>query len=82
MIGTSVSVTFAIRCIPPTNTNNAISATTTPTAACGTPNAVWKAAAMELDCTALPINPSARMINTAKIPASTFPNVPLNAARI
>ena len=62
------------------NTKIAITATTRPIIHCGIPNAVWKDAAIELDCTALPINPSASVINIAKIPARTFPNVPLNAA--
>ena len=78
--GTIVSVTFAIRSIPPANTKSAITATTTPIIHCGIPNAVWNDAAIELDCTALPINPSASVISIAKIPARTFPNVPLNAA--
>ena len=40
MIGTIVSVTFAILEIPPTNTNNAIAAIMIPTTICGIPNAV------------------------------------------
>ena len=43
---------------------------------------VWKEAAIELDCTAFPIKPRAKIKSTAKIPASTFPNAPLNAARM
>ena len=77
-----VSVTFAIRFIPPTNTKNAITATITPITGCGIPNAVWKDAAIELDCTAFPINPSAKMIKTAKSAARNLPNFPENAARI
>ena len=47
MIGTIVSVTLAIRCIPPMNTNNARTAKIIPIAICGTPNAVLNAAAIE-----------------------------------
>ena len=49
---------------------------------CGIPKALLNAAAMELDCTALPINPRAKIINTAKIPANVRPKFPLNAARM
>lgn len=45
-------------------------------------NTSENAAPMELDCTIFPVNPSASTIRIAKIAASAFPNVPLNAARM
>ena len=80
--GTTVSVILAIRSIPPRNINNATIAIKRPMIHCGTPNAVWNADAIELDCTAFPIKPRAKMISTAKMPAKTFPKDPLNAALI
>ena len=44
--------------------------------------AVLKEAPIELDCTILPIKPSAKIMNTANSVASTLPKVPLNAARM
>ena len=76
------NVTFAILFIPPVKMNRQTTATTAPVIHCGMPNAVWKEDAIELDCTAFPMNPRAKIRSTAKIAASTFPNVPLKAARI
>ena len=44
--------------------------------------ALRNAAPIELDCTIFPIKPSAQITSTEKIPASTLPKRPLNAARI
>ena len=49
MIGTISSVTFAIRFIPPVNTNRETTATKIPIAIFGIPNAVFHDAAIELD---------------------------------
>ena len=48
----------------------------------GTPKAVSMVEPMELDCTMLPMKPSARMMSTENTVASTLPTLPLNAARI
>ena len=59
-----------------------MAATTTPTASRFRPKALWNASPMELDCTMLPMKPSARMMSTENTVASTLPTLPLNAARI
>ena len=82
MTGTTFSVTAAILCTPPRKMNAAMAATMTPTTIRFTPNALWNASPIELDCTMLPIKPSARIISTEKTVASTLPPLPLNAARI
>ena len=80
--GTSFSVTDTMRCTPPRKMNPATSATATPTTIFGAPKALYMASLMELDCTILPMNPSARMSAAEKKPASTLPNRFGNAARM
>ena len=66
MRGTIFSVTEAMRPMPPMNTNAAITPRATPTPRWGNPKAVWKASAMELDCTMFPMKPRATMMATEK----------------
>ena len=85
MNGTIFSTTAARRFVPPKKITPAITARTMPTATGGTlifleVKTSENAAPMELDCTIFPINPRARIINTANSPARIFPKVPLNAA--
>ena len=47
---------------------------------CGMPNACLKESLIELDCTMLPIRPSATMIAIEKKTARKVPNLPLNRA--
>ena len=82
MTGTSFSVTEASRLTPPKKMKAAMTATTMPTASLLTPKALWKASLMELDCTILPIKPSASTMATEKNPARNLPNRPLKAARM
>ena len=79
MIGTIFSQTDARRCTPPRKINPQITTSTSPATHPGIPNAVSIVDPIELDCTIHPINPSARIIATAKNPAKNFPNPPLNA---
>ena len=79
MMGTIFSVTAARRCTPPRKMMAQMITSTTPMIQAGMPNAVLKVEPMELDCTMLPIRPSARMMATAKKPARNLPNPPLNA---
>lgn len=82
MIGTSFSVTPAMRWIPPRNTTAASTATTMPTAHDGTPKAAAQVSPMELDCTMHPMKPSAKISATAKKPAKNVPNLPGKARLI
>ena len=63
MIGTIFSVKLAIRLIPPMKMIAATIATKIPTAIVGTWNALLNATPIELDCTMLPMNPSARTVS-------------------
>ena len=80
MIGTIFSVKEAILEIPPTKTNNEIAAIIIPTIHGLIPNAVPNASPMELDCTAFPIKPNAKIMSTANVAARILPNFPVNAA--
>ena len=79
MMGTIFSVTAAKRDTPPMNTMPARMTTARPMTQVGMPKAVFMVSAMELDCTMQPINPSARMMATAKNPARNLPRPPLKA---
>ena len=70
MKGQIFSVTLARRPTPPKKTRPASTAHTTPETAAGTLKAVCMACAMELDCTMLPMQPSAMMIAIEKKTAS------------
>ena len=72
IIGTSFSVTDAMRLTPPMNINPATTARTPPIIFVSIPNAPLKASLIELACTILPIKPSANIIETAKKPARNF----------
>ena len=82
MRGTSFSMTQAMRLAPPRKMAAEMRATTTPTSTGERPNAVLKAAPMELDCTMLPMKPRARMMATEKKPARALPKAPGKAARM
>ena len=73
MKGTSFSVTEAMRCTPPMKMRAATAATMTPMIQPGMPKALVQDSAMELDCTMLPMKPSARVMATAKKPARNLP---------
>jgi hypothetical protein len=70
MMGTTFSVKAAMRPMPPKNTNAASAEMITPMSSGGREKAVWKASAMELDWTMLPMNPSAMMMEMEKKAAS------------
>ena len=82
MIGTTFSVTDAIRPTPPRKMNAAMIAQMMPTTIIGAPNAVLNATLIEFACTMLPVKPRAKMIASAKKPARILPKVPLNACRM
>ena len=79
IIGTIFSVTEASLFVPPRNINEHITTRTIPMIHAGTPKAVSNVEPIELACTIHPINPSARVIATAKNPAMNLPSLPLNA---
>ena len=66
MTGTIFSVVEAIRPRPPKKIKAAKPATKSPVYREGMPKAFWKATAMELDCTMLPMNPRAMMMEMEK----------------
>ena len=82
MIGTTFSVTEAIRPTPPRKMNAAMIAQTMPTTICGAPNAVLKATLIEFAYTMLPVKPRAKMIATEKKPARNLPKPPWKRARM
>ena len=82
MIGTTFSVTDAIRPTPPRKMNAAMIAQMMPTTIIGAPNAVLNATLIEFACTMLPVKPSAKIIATEKKPARNLPNLPVKRARM
>ena len=82
MIGTSFSVTAAMRVTPPMKMKPPMSTTTRPMIQVGMPKAVFMVAAMEFDWTIDPMKPSAKMMATEKKPARNLPPAPLKAVRI
>ena len=82
MIGTSFSVTDAMRLTPPRKMNAAMIAQITPITIGGMPNAVLNDALIELACTMLPVKPSAKMMASEKKPARNLPNLPVKRARM
>ena len=82
MMGTSFSVTEAMRVTPPRKMKAATRARITPTIQVGTFRASRKALLMALDWTMLPVKPRAKMMARAKKPARILPKVPLKACRM
>ena len=79
MAGTIFSVTLASRPIPPKKTKPESTATTTPVIRSGMSKAVFMAIEIELDCTALPMQPRAMMMAMEKKTAigRNFSPIPL-----
>ena len=77
MRGTIFSVTAAMRPMPPKKTKAPQAAMIRPMTRGGTSKAVLKASAMELDCTMLPMQPRAMMMETEKNTASLWLPRPL-----
>ena len=72
MIGTIFSATLAMALTPPIKIVAQIAAKNSPLAQFGIPNAPLKPSEMELAWTIFPINPSAKMIASAKNAAKTL----------
>lgn len=80
--GTIFSHTEARRCTPPKKISPQMKDSAIPTIQDGNPNAVSNTEPIELDCTMHPMNPSAKIMATAKNPAKSLPKLPENAAVI